>query len=71
MAIDYLKRIQRPLPDILKRLSEVDDYRNPKKIKHKGRRYSLIRDLIVLDLNIFLTFCRKKYILFATKLREG
>jgi hypothetical protein len=35
VAIDYLKTMQRLLPGLLKRLSEVEDYRNPKKIKHK------------------------------------
>ena len=32
---DYLKVLQRNLPSLLIRLSEVTDYRNPKKIKHK------------------------------------
>jgi hypothetical protein len=34
-AKDYLKVLQRGLPGLLIRLSRVDDYRNPKKIKHK------------------------------------
>ncbi len=35
VAKDYLKVLQRSLPSLLIRLSEVTDYRNPKKIKHK------------------------------------
>ena len=34
-AKDYLKVLQRNLPSLLIQLSEVTDYRNPKKIKHK------------------------------------
>jgi len=32
---NYIKTIKRYLPGLLKRLSEVKDYRNPKKLKHK------------------------------------
>ncbi len=32
---DYLKVLQKNLPSLLIRLSEVTDYRKPKKIKHK------------------------------------
>ncbi len=35
MAIEYLKTMQRLLPGLLQRLSEVKDFRQPKKIKHK------------------------------------
>lgn len=35
VAIDYLKTIQRVMPGLLLRLSEVEDFRQPKKIKHK------------------------------------
>lgn len=34
-ARDYLKVMQKTLPDLLKRLSKVKDYRDPKKTKHK------------------------------------
>lgn len=35
VAIDYLKTMNRLLPGLLGRLAEVEDFRNPKKIKHK------------------------------------
>jgi hypothetical protein len=35
VAIDYLKTMQRVLPGLLERLADVEDFRNPKKIKHK------------------------------------
>jgi len=35
VAIDYLKTIQRLMPGLLQRLSEVKDFRQPQKIKHK------------------------------------
>jgi len=34
-AENFIKTIKRSLPGLLKRLSEVKDYRNPKKLKHK------------------------------------
>lgn len=35
VAIDYLKTMQRLMPGLLLRLAEVEDFRQPKKIKHK------------------------------------
>ncbi len=35
VAKDYLRVLQRGLPGLLIRLSKVEDYRNPKKVKHK------------------------------------
>src|SRR4030042_1220389 len=35
VAIEYLKTMQRLMPGLLQRLAEVEDFRQPKKIKHK------------------------------------
>ena len=54
VAIDYLKTMQRLLPGLLKRLSEVEDYRNPKKIKHKV-------DVILLFAIFWFLCCEYNY----------
>jgi hypothetical protein len=35
VAIEYLKTMQRLMPGLLQKLAEVEDFRQPKKIKHK------------------------------------
>lgn len=47
VAIDYLKTMQRLMPGLLLRLAEVEDFRQPKKIRHPAPRFYIFSHLLL------------------------